>query len=59
MFLTGHSMATGIDFIPSATTANAEEESHQVTWTEIAVTVIFIGITVLIVGTISVLMAMA
>jgi hypothetical protein len=51
-----HSMATDIF---SGTAPDAEEESLHATWTETAVTAIFSIIAVLIVASISVIMAMA
>jgi hypothetical protein len=49
-------MATNIF---SATASDAEEVSLEATWTEIAVTATFTVIALIIVGTISVIMAMA
>jgi hypothetical protein len=58
-------MATNIDFMfpaaayDSATALDAEEESLQATWVETAVTVILTAIAVIIVSSISIVMAMA
>jgi hypothetical protein len=52
-------MAKKIHFASSATAPSTDEESDNANWIEITIMVISIGITVLIVGTISIMMATA